>query len=283
MNDMIKRQRGLSMVELLVVLLIGSFLIIGITQVYLDNKRSYAFQQSQANNLDNGRFATLMLNQYLGKAGYRRDPSQPVEFAFPAKTAEDDCQDFKAGHAVTGFATDKGKGTGFCIRYQPQVSGELDCQGTASDVEYDEAFKSPSSDDLIVLAFKYEPDDTDLSKGRLLCKSLNAANPQYGELLTGIADLRLDFGVGSADVLEKEVTTFVPQADWTSASGAIRSLRYSLLLASKENQRDSDDSKVLTDWLANAPAATKTRLENADKKRLYQVANSIQTVRNFMP
>ncbi len=276
MNDMIKRQRGLSMVELLVVLLIGSFLIIGITQVYLDNKRSYAFQQSQANNLDNGRFATLMLNHYLGKAGYRRDPSQLVEIAFPAKTAEDDCQDFKAGHAVTGFATDKG--TGFCIRYQPQVSGELDCQGTASDVEYDEAFKSPSSNDLIVLAFKY-----DLSKGRLLCKSLNAANPQYEELLTGIADLRLDFGVGSADVLEKEVTTFVPQADWTSASGAIRSLRYSLLLASQENQRDSDDSKVLADWLANAPAATKTRLENADKKRLYQVANSIQTVRNFMP
>lgn len=281
MNDMIKRQRGLSMVELLVVLLIGSFLIIGITQVYLDNKRSYAFQQSQANNLDNGRFATLILNQYLGKAGYRRDPSQLVEFAFPAKKAKDDCQDFKAGHAVTGFAADKG--TGFCIRYQPQVSGELDCQGTASDVEYDEAFKSPSSDDLIVLAFKYELDDTDLSKGRLLCKSLNAANPQYEELLTGIADLRLDFGVGSADVLEKEVTTFVPQADWTSASGAIRSLRYSLLLASQENQRDSDDSKVLADWLANAPAATKTRLENADKKRLYQVANSIQTVRNFMP
>lgn len=35
------RQTGLSMVELMITLLISSFLILGITQIYIDNKRNY--------------------------------------------------------------------------------------------------------------------------------------------------------------------------------------------------------------------------------------------------
>ncbi|MEN1592952.1 prepilin-type N-terminal cleavage/methylation domain-containing protein, partial [Pseudomonas aeruginosa] len=40
-----KMQKGLSMVELLVALAISSFLILGISQIYIDNKRNYLFQQ----------------------------------------------------------------------------------------------------------------------------------------------------------------------------------------------------------------------------------------------
>lgn len=280
---MTKRQLGLSIVELMIALAISSFLILGITQIYIDNKRSYVFQQNQANNLENGRFATLTLNHYLGKAGYRRNPSSLLEIVFPNRAAADGCQAFEAGHAITGLAADQG--IGFCIRYQPQASEELDCQGEASAVAYDEAFPStPSAEgDLTVLAFKYEPGASALQQGRLLCKSLNAASPQYSELLTGIADMRLDFGIGSTDALEKEVSSYIPQANWTPENGAIRSVRYALLLASREGQRDSDDSKVLSDWLAVASTATRTRLQKADKKSIYQVAGSTQTARNFMP
>lgn len=282
MNNM-KRQVGLSMVELLVALAISSLLILGITQVYIDNKRSYAFQQNQTGNLENSRFAALTINHYLGKAGYRRNPSTLLETVFPSRAAADGCQAFDAGHAITGLDPDEG--TGFCIRYQPQASDELDCQGEVSAVEYDEAFPStpPSASDLTVLAFKYEPSDGAQQQGRLLCKSLNAATPKYGELLTGIADMHLDFGIGSADVLEKEVSSYTSQADWTPDSGAIRSVRYALLLASAEGQRDSDDSKVLDDWVATVSATTKSRLQNADKRNIYQVAGSTQTIRNFMP
>lgn len=280
----IKRQFGLSMIELLIALAISSFLILGITQVYLDNKRNYVFQQNQAGNLENSRFAALIISDYLSKAGYRRKPSTLLDTVFPSRPAADECLAFNAGHAITGL--DPNGGMGFCIRYQPRVSGELDCQGAASTVVYDEAFPSapPDESDLTVLAFKYEPStDSQLQEGRLLCKSLNAASPQYGELLRGIADLRLDFGVGNTDLLEKEVTTFIPQADWSPASGAIRSVRYALLLASRAGQREGDDSKVLADWLAKASADTQTKLQEADNKRIYQVAGSTQTIRNLMP
>lgn len=62
------RQRGLSMIELLVALAISSFLILGITQVYIDNKRNYVFQQSQAGNLENSRFAVLMIDDLISKS-----------------------------------------------------------------------------------------------------------------------------------------------------------------------------------------------------------------------
>lgn len=79
----IKHQLGLSMVELLIALAISSFLILGITQVYIDNKRNYVFQQNQAGNAENSRFAALIINDYLGKAGYRRTPSALLEIVFP--------------------------------------------------------------------------------------------------------------------------------------------------------------------------------------------------------
>ncbi|UCJ16994.1 PilW family protein [Pseudomonas sp. MM211] len=282
MSDM-KRQCGLSMIELLIALAISSFLILGITQVYIDNQRHYLFQQSQSGNLDSGRFAALLLDQYLGKAGYRRTPSSLLETSFPERAASGGCMAFSAGASVTSL--DASQGTGFCIRYQPQVSGDLDCQGVASSTTFTQAFPpNLTASDLIVLAFKYEPGaSTELQNGKLLCKSLNATTPQFTEQLTGIADMRVDFGVGSTDVLSKEVTSYVTQSAWTTSSGGIRSVRYSLLLASRTGQRDSDDSKILTDWLASAPADTKTRIQSGDSKRIYQVVGSTQTVRNLMP
>lgn len=277
----VKNQIGLSMIELLIALALSSFLILGITQIFIDNKRNYAFQQTQASNLESGRFASLMLNEYLGKAGYRRSPSQLLEIAFPQRPEDNDCLQFTVGSSITGLKS----GTGFCIRYQPVISGEIDCQGEASKTFDDsQPFIDPPSTSMIVQAIKYAPGDSNkLHEGSLRCKSLNATTPQYVELIKGVASLRLDFGVGKADLLEKQVSTFIPQKDWTVTTGAIRSVRYQMLLASRENQRDSDDSKILTDWLANSTAAEKTIINTNDKKRIYQVASNTQTLRNLMP
>ncbi|MFT0635750.1 pilus assembly protein PilW, partial [Pseudomonas sihuiensis] len=94
---------------------------------------------------------------------------------------------------------------------------------------------------------------------------------------------RLEFGLGNADALDKEVSTFMAQQDWTANSGAIRSIRYNLLLTSGAKLRDSDDSLILDKWLAGASDAAKARLQNADNRRIYQVASSTQTLRNLMP
>ena len=267
----------------MIALAISSFLILGITQVYIDNQRHYQFQQNQSNNLDNGRFVSMLLDQYLNKAGYRRNPSVTQELAFPDRAADSDCMAFTAGSSITGL--NASQGMGFCLRYQPQVSGDLDCQGVANKTTFNQAYPALATDSLIILAFKFEPDtSTEPQNGRLLCKSLNATSPQYIEQLNGVADMRLDFGVGNTDVLAKEVTSFMAQKDWSTGSGTVRSVRYALLMASRSGLRDTTDQpKVLSDWLALAPAATQTRLQNGDKRRIYQVVVGTQTIRNLMP
>lgn len=278
------RQRGLSMIELLVALAISSFLIIGITQVYIDNKRNYVFQQSQANNQENTRFAELTLNSWLDKAGYRRAPDQAIEDAFPSIPASDDCEAFIQGAAITEFKPASGTNeTGLCIRYQPTASTELDCQGsvvkTVTDTKIDKPFVKTALEELVVLVIKFAP-DAELNKGTLQCKNLSGEIPAFAELLDGVADMRFEFAKGENDLFEKKLK----DEPWNDpGTGLIRAVRYSMLLTSRPNQRDGD-SRVYSDWIDTVSIAdNKTRIETGDKRRVYQMAGSTQTLRNMMP
>lgn len=280
------REAGLSLIELMVALLLGSFLLLGVTQVYIDNKRNYLFQQSQAGNQEGIRYAELVLREYLGKAGFRRAPDQPLEDAFPALAASSWCQEFTAGASVTGLKD----GIGLCIRYQPMVSGELDCEGNSTPAFTDDMFRPSPQDSTVVLAISYAaaPAGSGLHTGSLRCKNVNAATAGYVELLDGIADLRLAYGLGVPSLFEKKLKDsgatdrFKPATQWAVSDGPIRAVRYELLMASQENMRDGD-SAILDAWLAGAAAADKQRLENGDNRRIYQVARNTQMMRNLMP
>lgn len=275
----LKRQQGLSIIELMIALAISSLLILGITQIFIDNKRNYVFQRSQVNLQENARYAELLLNEYLAKAGYRRAPDDHPEFAFPAAASNGDCQAFTSGSSITG-TTDK---KGMCIRYQPLLSGEPDCLGVATAAFTDTIpFTSPGNGALVTVAIKYAEGVT-LEHGSITCKNINTGTS--GELLSNVADFRLEFGVGKDNTSRHLVATgdrFISANSWTSATGPIRATRYSLLLASAPNQR-TGDSQIFTDWLAGAEAGSKTRLQTGDQHRIYQVAGSTRTLRNLMP
>lgn len=278
------RQTGLSMVELMVALAVSSLLILGITQVYIDNKRNYVFQQNQANNQENARFAEFILTRLINKAGYRRTPEQAIEDAFPETTASAGCAAFAEGAAITALQPTAGTGeVGLCLRYQPAVLGELDCQGSAVKsmpvTNLDTAFVKSENEELVVLAIKFVP-DAELEQGTLQCKNLSGTAPEFVELLEGVADVNFEFATGEDDLFEKRLK----ENPWSdTASGVVRAVRYSVLLASRPNQRDGE-SRIYTNWVAGVSnAANKARIEAGDERRVYQVAGSTQTLRNMMP
>ena len=274
------RQRGLSMIELLVALAISSFLILGITQVYIDNKRNYVFQQSQAGNLENSRFAVLMIDDLLSKAGYRRAPDQEMPDAFPSSTIlSTHCEAFPAEAALTKIKSTDGQ-TGFCMRYQPAVADELTCDGIKAPLSK-KVFGYPSQAETIYVAVKFTPHASDLNKGTLSCVSNKGTD--LVELIDGIADMKVEFGAGQKN--EKKLTASNPFKDaqsWAAADGPVRAVRYSVLAASRNNQRDSD-SNIYTQWLKTASTAANTRLAAQDKKQVYQAAVGAQAIRNVMP
>lgn len=261
---------GLSMIELLVALAISSFLILGITQVYINNKSNYDFQQSQASNMDAGRFLQIVLNEQIAKAGYRRAPDQEFESAFKARAATGECAAFAKEAVVTSL---KDNATGFCIRYQPAVSGEQACDGVDLKLSNPSAFISASDGEMAYVAIKHEWNN-DLHQGKITC------NGQ--DLIEGVADFNVEFLLGQTPERRFQSNPYKKASDY-NATDIVRGIKYSALLASRPNQRSGMDSNVFNQWKNNADADTKAKLDSNDNNRIYQVVSSTQVLRNLVP
>lgn len=265
-------QRGLSMIELMVALALSSLLIIGVTQIYIDNKRSYTFQQSQSENQEGSRYSMIFLQQELAKAGYRRRPDEPVDSAFKAENLSG-CN-FPAGQTVMRVSA-----SSICIRYQPRDSNDRDCQGNAVATAAD--FTSPytkSTENFVERIW------FDSANNNLVCTRQAAGGTSKDSImLNGLADLRFVFGVGSA-ASPRTVTQYVASP---TSSQPILTVRF-ITLARSTSQYVRDASTVdnaLQNWkdYSGASDAEVTALKNADKSQLYQFSQNTVTLRNLMP
>jgi type IV pilus assembly protein PilW len=254
----LRAQSGLSLVELMVAMLISSFLIIGVTQIYLDNKRNYLYQQGQGENLENGRFALMLLEQQLAKAGYRRDPTSDMTDAFPATPSATPCA-FQEGQAVLQVDANT-----LCLRYQPRNASETDCEGNtfsgSSDLSEPYAETFAASEDMVEII--------KLEGGVLKCNGQS--------LVEGFQAFHFDYGVSNSSDA-KEITDYTNSP---SSSQIVRALRYSaLLVATPANLTQGIDSKACTsDW--EAISGEEPDCENG---KLYQIVSGNVTLRNLMP
>lgn len=293
------RQQGLSIVELMVALALSSFLILGVTELYISNKRTYLFQQGQELNQENGRFALALLSQELAKAGYRRRPDVAVTRDFPADSGTTTTGNalgcnFAAGAAVTGNATS------LCIRYQARDVQETDCRGQvlsaqsatlANNADAPYEYSNTAQNAVIVERFSRAADGNATTgaanerPGALVCASNLLAcgngtctrtngDTTTAQLIGGVRDLRFDYGVGA----DRSVTAF-SLTPTVSAATLIRTVRYSALMqAPAQGVRDSSETPaVLTQW--NGRYATPF----TGNAYLYQIAQDTITLRNLMP
>lgn len=280
------KQNGLSMIELLVALALSSFLILGVTQLYLDNKRNYRFQLSQGYNQENIRYAEFVLSKWINRAGYRRSPDQLFDTAFEAVPQSSDCAAFAKGATVTSLRATNVKG--LCIRYQPAHAEELDCQGNTvksiAHTRLNTAFVSPSKTEMVTSAIRFVQSN-DLNKGTLECKNINSSqdNNDYMELVDGVADLNIEFAIGPEDLMERKIKSGTPWVASVNDKQVPRAVRYSILVASDRNQRDGD-SEIFNNWVnTQATGASKQRIQANDGNRIYQTASAVVSVRSMMP
>ncbi len=66
-----RTQGGMTLIELMIALLIGAFLLGGIIQIFVNSKRTYAMQDNLARLQENGRFAMDFISTDIRMAGYR--------------------------------------------------------------------------------------------------------------------------------------------------------------------------------------------------------------------
>lgn len=257
------RQKGLSLIELMVAMLIGLFLILGVTQIFINNQRSYLFQQSQMGNQDNGRFALALLGQELLKAGYRSDPKSDIT----ADSSLANCT-FIAGAGVAANSVNS-----LCIQYQAPNRADVNCQGIALSGAHQTAIATPYGQANPKVVERIEFDSTTNS---ITCTT-SAATQQ---LITGVRDLRFEYGTGSGS----DTKTINAWSITPSASSTIAAVRYSALMQSQGTATIRDNttqaSAALTDW--NARYNTTYGTTAADKASIYQIVQGTIMIRNQM-
>ena len=65
-----RRVAGLSLIELMIALLIGTILVLGLVQVFSASRAAYQLSQGIARNQENARFALDFLSRDLRMAGH---------------------------------------------------------------------------------------------------------------------------------------------------------------------------------------------------------------------
>lgn len=239
-----RKQHGISIIEMMVALVISSFLILGITQVYLDNRENTLFQQSQGNNIENTRFSILILEQTLARAGYRRQPDVYMSDAFPKRSSP--CGEMKAGEVVKRL-----NANAFCVRYQPAFPSTRSCDGNIPD-SLNASRKPYENREPFVEFFE-------LSGNELQCNGQTIA--------TGIEAIDFIYGVNSND--EKEIDEYRADPD----NQNIRAVQFSIMAASATEVGKTAGSAAYEFWFDNAPS----------DKRLYTMLSSSTSMRNLMP
>src|SRR5699024_9815755 len=102
------------------------------------------------------------------------------------------------------------------------------------------------------------------------------------ELIEGVADFDVEFLLGENTERRFRDKPYIKASSYNS-SDIIRGVKYSALLASRPNQRGGMDSAVFTVWLDSRGTTVRTKLEDNDSNRIYQVVSSTQVLRNLVP
>ncbi|WP_079203210.1 PilW family protein [Pseudomonas sp. CC6-YY-74] len=255
------KQHGISIIELLVALLISSFLILGITQVYLDNKQSYLFQQGQSNNIENGRFAILLLEQEFAKTGYRRRPDEEPANAFPSAPIPG-CGTFNPGQVVRRVSDTK-----FCLRYQPAFANARTCEGNTITGIPPEPYTDA---DVITSVYELTVSDTDNTSLNLTCRSYSATTATgvgAQQIASNITAMSFEYGFNTNE--EKIVSRYAKDP----SDNEVRAVRFSTLVSSSTEITKEPSSAVYTYWFGTEPG----------DKKLYNMLSSSISMRNRMP
>jgi type IV pilus assembly protein PilW len=71
------RQKGLTLIEIMIALLLGAFLIGGIIQIFVNTRQTYKMEDALSRLQENGRFAMEFIGRDIRMADYRFCPSKP--------------------------------------------------------------------------------------------------------------------------------------------------------------------------------------------------------------
>jgi type IV pilus assembly protein PilW len=126
------RSRGFSMLELMIALTIGLFLVAGVGGILLSMRGSFKTQDGLTQMQENARFLLSVMDTMVSNAGYFPDPvNTTIVSALPVPaTSNPDGTSFAAGQFITGTTGGTGASDTLDVRFQTaNGDGLMNCNG----------------------------------------------------------------------------------------------------------------------------------------------------------
>jgi type IV pilus assembly protein PilW len=210
-----QRQRGFTLIELSIALLIGLFLIGGMLVMLQGNRRAFTSQTQLAQLQDNQRLAMTMITDVVQSAGYYPNPVANTAVSMLTAAAP-----LVAGQAIYGAANATASlGDKLTIRYTTS-SGDMipNCNGTTYGGGGTHMYTNEFS--LAVTPLSSVPQPWPFASGStwsLMC-SVDGAVPV--ELVTGLSKMEVWYGVKRSATSNNSADTYLTVAQMAASDWA---------------------------------------------------------------
>jgi type IV pilus assembly protein PilW len=108
----VQRQLGMSLIELMISLVVGLFIIAGVAQVFLGGRAAYNLQQNIGDLQENGRFALYFLQRDIRMAGFPKNAVPVIDVFNRGPTGTTNTLTFDGGGVVSDQITVSYQGNG---------------------------------------------------------------------------------------------------------------------------------------------------------------------------
>ena len=235
-SSRLRAQRGFTMPELMVALLIGLFLIGGLLIIVQDNRRTFSSQNQLAQLQDAERLGMTMMTDVIQAAGYYPNPVANVPAALmPAAGV------MIAGQAMTGTFNAAAPGDTITVRYATaNADGILNCSGGSNNTGATQAYTNVFS--VIVNA---------QGISQLVCALTVGGVVTNYPLVNNVTQIALLYGVNTVGA-GNNVDTYMNAAqvtaanDWNNVVSVQITLTFANPLFSAVNQGQGNQPQTVT-------------------------------------
>lgn len=212
----IDRQRGLTLVEIMVALVISLFLLAGLLQMFIGTRQSSRVQENLSRVQENGRFAIDFLSRNIRLAGYRSRST--IE---EGKNFEDK---FPGMRAIQGTNDDGTNGSDtLTIAFEGESAGQGDIRNCLNT----QINSSVTSSNVFTVNY-----DSTSGKYALRCQS--GAGVAAQSILEDIENIQILYGENTDGDVFGVADRYVP-ANNVGSWDRVVSLRISVLIRTQEN------------------------------------------------
>ena len=240
-----KNQRGLSLIELLIAMFIGLFLLAGITSSYIHGKKSSVYQDQYSLIEDNGRIALEIMSKTIQHTGYGSNRGIPIS---PSKFIQDrpinrtcrgtDTNVLNSNLFPLDSTLDSANGDSIGVVYLGDNEISTDCSGELLPANCQVG--SSTSEAAKIYSTFY------LDNANRTLRCVGSRDTEIHDIAEGVENMQILYGVNVDDSSDRSVERYVNANDMAGLWNNVTSVQIALLVRSEREILDKAESKQFT-------------------------------------